>query len=54
LAIAIEQLCVGAFQQFVERGGVVGLPRRQMKMQRMTRAIAKKVDFCGKTPARTA
>ena len=52
-SLAVEQLCVGAFQQRVERGGVVGLTRRQMKMQRVALAIAKQVKFCGKAPART-
>jgi hypothetical protein len=31
----------------------VCLARGQMKVERMTFTIAKKVDFCGKTPART-
>lgn len=54
IAFTVEQLCVGGFQHRVEGGGFVGLPRRQMKMQRMTLAIAKDMDFCRKPPARAA
>jgi hypothetical protein len=54
LAVTVAQLGVRSFQQRIESRRVVRLPRGQMKMERMTVTIAKKVDFCGKTPARTA
>jgi len=54
LAFTIVQLGVSSFQERVESRGVVGLPRGQMKVERVALAIAKNVDFCGKPPARTA
>jgi hypothetical protein len=54
MAAAVEQLGVGSFQHGVQDCGIVGLPWRQMKVERMALAIAKQVDFRRKTPTRTA
>ena len=54
LAIAINHVGIGAFQQCFQGGRLVRLPRRQMEVQRMAFAVAENMDFCGKTPARTA
>ena len=54
LAVAVEQLGIGSYQHVVKDGGIVGLPWRQMKMERMAQAITQEMDFCRKTPARTA
>jgi len=54
IAFPILELRVHAFQESIENGGVVNLAWGEVKVQRMSHAIAKNVDFCRKTPARTA
>jgi len=54
LAVAGEDGCVGAFQQFGQHGGFVVLPGGQMEVQRMPMAITKQMEFCGKAPAGAA
>lgn len=54
LAITVNNVGIGAFQQRFQGGRLVRLPRRQMEVQRMAFTVAEDMDFCGKTPARTA
>lgn len=52
--VTIMQTLVSSVEQCLQSSRVVRLARRQMEMERMTFAIAEEMDFCGKTPARTA
>ncbi len=54
LAVAILESLVRVFQQRVEHRRFMGLSGRQVKAERVALAIAKHVDFCRKTAARTA
>ena len=54
LTVAVEQLSIRSHQHIVEDGGIVSLSWRQMKVERVALTIAQEMDFCRKTPARTA
>lgn len=54
MPIAVVQLGVGFFEDLLQGGGLVRLAWREMEAERMSVAVAKEVEFCRKTPTRTA
>jgi hypothetical protein len=54
IACAVVQARVGAFEEGVQRRGLMGLPRSQVEVERMTMAVAKNMNFRRKTAARSA
>lgn len=54
LAVLVEQLLVGRREQFVQHGRFVRPAGRRAEARRQSMAVARDVDFHGKTPARAA
>src|SRR6185437_7913930 len=54
LSVFVEQTFIGRYEQLVDHGRFVRLASREVEVQGETISIAEDVDFCRKTPARTA
>jgi hypothetical protein len=54
LTLAVENLSVRTIEQRNQGGRFMVLARRQVKVKWMSVSVAQHMDFCGKTPARTA
>jgi hypothetical protein len=52
LIVVIDHLFVGAFQQRLDCGRLVGLAGREVKVKRMAVLVTQQMNFCGKTTAR--